>query len=133
MPNLHDVLSGVPAGRRRVAQVLIGGRRARTYTEVARALGVHLGTVYEHLRRLRLRHAEVYAAVMAVRGEQLAERHARAVERAAAHSRAWFRRKAARTYYYRYGRWPWERRGKVESRSRGAAPHLVRPVRAGGA
>ena len=58
--------------------------------------------VHTHLRRLRDRRPEVYAALMAERVRGLAERHAEAVKRAQAHSRAWHRKQANRRYYYRY-------------------------------
>lgn len=54
----------VPAGQLRVAEALIAEPEGRTYPEVARVLGIHLGTVHQHLRRLRLRHPDVYASVM---------------------------------------------------------------------
>ena len=74
---------------RRVALALVSGEDAPTYPEIAAALGLHLGTVHAHLRRIRLLHPEVWEAIMAERHRQLAERHAAAVGRAEAHSREW--------------------------------------------
>jgi hypothetical protein len=48
---------------------------------------------------------------MAERARHLATRHAAALKRAAAHSQRWHHRQANRRYFYRYGRWPWERGG----------------------
>jgi transposase len=107
---LLEALANSPGGQRRAALALVGGRRARTYREAAALLGLHVGTIYRHLYRLRRQRPEAYAAVMAVRAGQLAERHAAAVNREGARSAEWHRRQAARRYYYRFGRWPWERR-----------------------
>jgi hypothetical protein len=106
----HDIgalLAMLPAGQRRVAEALIASGDAPTYPAVAIALGLHVGTVHRHLARIRERHPDVYAALMAERRRQLAVRHERAVLRAEAHSRSWHRRQANRRYYYRFGRWPW--------------------------
>lgn len=102
-------LSPLPEGQRRVAEALIGGSKARTYKEVAERLELSLGTVYEHLRRVRVNHPELYGAVMAYRKGQLEHRHRAAVEKDAAHSKRYFRRKAAYLYYLGFGYWPWER------------------------
>jgi hypothetical protein len=67
---------------------------------VAAKLGIHLGTVHQHLRRIRLRHPDVYVMIMAARARQLAERHELAVQRAAAHSEAWHRKQANRRFFY---------------------------------
>ncbi len=106
---LREALANLPPGQQRVALALIDSPLARTYREVAAALNLHLGTVYRHLYRLRRGNPEAYAAVMAVRAEQLAKRHAAAVRREEARSAEWHRKQAARRYYYRFGRWPWER------------------------
>jgi hypothetical protein len=58
---------------------------------VATNLGLGLGTVHQHLRRIRLRHPTVYSALMKLRARQLAARHRRAVARAKAHSKRWHR------------------------------------------
>ena len=105
--DLADLLATLPAGRRRVVVALMASR-ALTYPQLAAALGVHLGTIHAHLRRVRQRHPELYALVMAERAHQLAARHQQALARAEAHSRAWHRKQANRRYYYRFGRWPWE-------------------------
>ncbi len=86
---LARLLATLPPGRRRVATALIADTRGRTYPEVAAELGVHLGTVHQHLRRIRLRHPEVYAAVRKARARQLAARRRQALARAKAHSQRW--------------------------------------------
>src|SRR4051812_2735426 len=58
-----------------------------TYRAVAARLGVHLGTVHRQLGRVRARHPAAYALVMQARAAQLAQRHRRALARAAARSR----------------------------------------------
>ena len=72
---LMDLLAALPPGRRRVALALVGSEEAPTYPEVAAGLGIHLGTVHQHLRRIRLQHPVVYYAVMTERSRQLVERH----------------------------------------------------------
>ncbi len=108
-PSIPLDLSPLPAGQRRVAATLIGGSKARTYAEVAKKLELSLGTVYEQLRRIRLNHPELYAALMELRRKQLEHRHVAALAKDAAHSKQYFRRKANRRYYERFGYWPWER------------------------
>lgn len=105
---LFVVLGTLPTGRARVALALVAGRDAPTYPEVAARLGIGLGTVHTHLRRLRERHPDVYTAVMAERARQLGKRHKEALARDAEHSRLWHRKQANRRYHARYGRWPWE-------------------------
>ncbi len=86
---LARLLATLPLGRRRVALALLADTRGRTYPEVAAELGVHLGTVHQHLRRIRLRDREIYVAVMKERARQLRARHRRALARAKAHSKRW--------------------------------------------
>ncbi len=105
---LLDLLATLPPGRRRVALALIGSQEAPTYPEVAAALGIHLGSVHQHLRRIRLQHPGVYGAVMRERTRQLVERHTQALSRADDHSRNWHRKQSNRRYYHRFGRWPWQ-------------------------
>lgn len=102
-------LSPLPPGQRRVAQALLEGKEARTYRGVAERLELGLGTVYEHLRRVRVNHPELYAALMEHRRGQLEGRHQAALANDAAHSRRYFKRRANRRYYERFGYWPWER------------------------
>ncbi len=106
---LLTALGALPPGRARVALALIVPRDAPTYPEVAARLGIGLGTVHTHLKRLRAGHPDVYAAVMAERARQLARRHGAALARDAAHSRRWHRKQANRRFRARYGYWPWER------------------------
>jgi DNA-directed RNA polymerase specialized sigma24 family protein len=86
---LARLLATLPPGRRRVAMALVADDRGRTYPQVAAKLGVSLGTVHQHLRRIRLRHREVWAAVIKERARQLRARHRRALARAKAHSKRW--------------------------------------------
>jgi len=86
---LAPLLALLPPGQRRVAMALIADSQGRTYPEVAAKLGVHLGTVHQHLRRIRRRHPKVYAAVRKVRDRQLGVRHRRALAREKAHSKQW--------------------------------------------
>ena len=102
-------LSPLPPGQRRVAEALLEGKEARTYGGVAERLELSIGTVYEHLRRVRLNHPELYAALMSHRREQLEQRHTAALAKDAAHSKRYFKRRANRRYYERFGYWPWER------------------------
>ena len=103
------LLKTLPGGQQRVARALVNGPRARTYRGVAALLRLHLGTVHQQLRRIRLRHPVVYAALMVCRAQQLTQRHAGAVQRAERHSQQWHRRKANRRFLYAFGRWPWEK------------------------
>lgn len=112
-PKSHDLaaLCGtMPAGRGRVALALVVSETAPTYRRVADALGISLGTVHRHLKRVRDLHPEVYGALMGERQRQLAARHEEAEQRAAAHSECWHRSQANRRYYYRFAHWPWESR-----------------------
>jgi transposase len=83
-------LATLPPGRRRIAWALLADPCGATYSEVALRLGLHLGTVYQHLRRIRRLHPQVYAVLMATRSRQLEERHERALARAKAHTNRWF-------------------------------------------
>ena len=103
------LLKTLPEGQQRVAVALVNGPRARTYREVAALLRLHLGTVHQQLRRIRLGHPVVYAALMVYRAHQLTQRHACAVQRAESHSHEWRRRKANRRFYYALGRWRWQK------------------------
>lgn len=69
-PKPHDLpalLGTLPLGRRRVAEALVSEGGAPTYSQVAEALGIHLGTIHTHLRRMRLLHPGVWEAVTAER------------------------------------------------------------------
>ncbi|MBI3910333.1 MAG: hypothetical protein HY320_05295 [Armatimonadetes bacterium] len=103
---------------------LIGGAEARTYAEAAVVMGPY--GLHTHLRRRRF--PEAYAAVMEVRWAQLAERHreAEALARVEAHSREWFLRQRNRRFYYRFGYWPWQRRGRGRSAEAGLCALLRR-------
>lgn len=96
---LHPALdfTALPRGQRRVAEALVQGPKAQTYTGVAKQLELSLGTVYEHLRRIRLNHPELYAAMMEVRQGQLERRHTAALAKDAAHTRRYFKRRSEKS------------------------------------
>lgn len=100
----------ITPGQRRVVAALLSSQHAMTYEGVADQLGIGLGTVYTHLRRLRERSPELYDEVMAMRRAQLAARHTLAVWRAQAHSDHWHRAQSARRHYRLFGCWPHERK-----------------------
>jgi prephenate dehydrogenase len=102
-------LNNLSPKQQEAVHALIGGTKARTYQEAADLMGIHLGTLYTYLRRIKEQHPEIYSAVMQVRKDQLAERHIQAQKRARKHTDKWFRRKRSRDYYYKHGYWPWER------------------------
>lgn len=93
---LHPGLDfeSLPKGQRRVAEALVGEGRARTYKGIAKQLELSLGTVYEHLRRIRLNHPELYAGMMIIRKDKLELRHKAALARDAEHTRRYFRRRS---------------------------------------
>lgn len=91
-------LGGLPPGQLRVALALIGGDAAPTYRQIAERLGVRVGTVLQHLNRIRQGHPEVYRRVMRFRQNQLLERHQAALERAKERSHRYFRRIARRRF-----------------------------------
>jgi DNA-binding CsgD family transcriptional regulator len=98
----------VTPAERRVVRALFATPEGATYVAAAQQLGVSIGTVYSHLRRLRRREPELYNALMAMRREQLSVRHERAVRRAIARSAEWHGRQSARRYFRRFGVWPRE-------------------------
>ena len=59
---LYDQIDLLPAGQRKVVAALLEDDTARSYPEVAALLGIHLGSVHTHLRRVRLRHPEASTA-----------------------------------------------------------------------
>ena len=89
--------TALPRGQRRVAEALIQGKKAQTYKGVAKQLELSLGTVYEHLRRIRLNHPELYAAMMEVRKEQLEHRHRAALAKDAEHTRRYFKKRSQKS------------------------------------
>jgi len=66
----------LPPGQRRVVRA-VAGQPGATYPDLARALGIHLGTLHTHLRRVREWEGELYAELMAIRRRALAARQAR--------------------------------------------------------
>ena len=78
---------------------------------MAEALGVGPPTLHTHLRGIRRCTPEFYAISMARRREQLARRHAAAVQRQPARSRGWHRKQAFLRYRAAHGCYPWESRG----------------------
>jgi transposase len=103
-------LSPLTPGQQRVVSALLNARKhTPTYEGVAKKLGVSPGTVYSHLKRVREGHPELYQTIMLERKHQLSYRHRKALARAKANSRAYFRRKRNREYKAKYGYYPWER------------------------
>ena len=77
--NLVEQIIDLPKGQQRVAILLVHGK-GTTYRGVAEALGVSIGTVYTHLKRIRDDHPMTYAALMAYRQKQLERQDAEAVK-----------------------------------------------------
>ena len=99
IPKPHDIAAQaaeLPPGQRRVVEAWIGTEPAPTYGAVAAALGLHVGSVYQHLRSVRLRHPALYAGLRQVRAAGLAERHRRAHARARWHTHRWYQARADR-------------------------------------
>ena len=80
------IWSTLTPGQRRVMDVFVGGKKARTYKKVAEILGIHIGTVYTHLKRVRDNQPGVYNRVFAIRRSQLEIRNQEALARADARS-----------------------------------------------
>ena len=79
-----------------------------SYRVVASAMGISLSTVKTQLRRVRLRHPELYAAVMAIRAQQFETYHRFVSEARRERSRKWGRRRWIARFRRQYGRSPWE-------------------------
>ena len=80
----------LPPNQFAVAFALVSLKYGRTYREVAEELGMSIGTVYTHLRRIRHTHPKLYADLMERRKRQLKARHRRALDRAKAHTHDWY-------------------------------------------
>ena len=85
------IWSNLSQGQKQVLDELVGHKEARTYRQVAEILGVHIGTVYTYLKRVRDNQPKVYNRAMAIRQNQLAVRHEEAIARADARSHAYHR------------------------------------------
>lgn len=79
-----------------------------SYGDIAEALQIHVGTVHTHMRRVRVRHPDLYGAVMAERRRQLAARHEAVLQDRRERSLRWGRRRYAKWYRQEHGRWPWD-------------------------
>lgn len=66
---------------------------APTYRTVASKLGLHVGTIHSHLRKIRLSHPALYNRFLALRRAQLDQRHALRVGRMQARSERFFARR----------------------------------------
>ena len=75
---------------------------ARTYKEASVIADMSLGTLYTHLRRIRIKHPKLYGAIYKERKNQLKVRHREAVGRARDHTRQYFSnvRKGERAIYH---------------------------------
>jgi transposase len=112
-------LTPLTPGQRRVVLALLNARRSTpTYEGVAKKLGVSVGTVYRHLKRVREKHPELYHSIMLERKHHLAQRHKEALKRAEENSRRYFYRRYNRQYKEKYGFYPWERRGLIGRRGK---------------
>lgn len=78
---IDDELEAMPDRRYAVYWALLDGDEGMKYREVATSLDMSLGTVYEHLRRMRLNEPHVYAYMMKVRAKQLKVRSRRRAAR----------------------------------------------------
>ena len=97
-------LSSLPSGQRRAIEALIGGCAfARTYAEAADLACMSEGTLLTHVNRVRQNHPDLYEEIRFVRRRQLEMRHKIAMQNAAAHSRAHFRRQRRNALRYGYG------------------------------
>jgi hypothetical protein len=115
---LYDQL---PPGQARAAIALLEVDPPRTYVGVATYLGVNVGTVYRHLRRIKDRRPNVYSSIMEERTAQLARYHAVVVERRQKRSLAWARRRYAARFRTIHGEWPWETYESQTGRSAGGS------------
>jgi hypothetical protein len=101
--NLHDIrhIKLLPDGQLRAVVGLIGGDGARTYKEASVIADMSLGTLYTHLRRIRINHPVLHKAIYKERKNQLKVRHREAVGRARDHTRKYFSnvRKGERAIY----------------------------------
>ena len=93
---LAGEIAALPPGQRRVVVALFEPSGPPTYRAVAAALGLHVGSVYEHLRRVRRARPALYEALMAGRRAGQAEVHRAAVARAQARTHRWYTLAAAR-------------------------------------
>jgi transposase len=106
---MTDLTPLTPGQRKVITALLNASKRTPTYQDVAKKLGVSVGTVYRHLKRVRDEHPELYQDIMLERKAQLDKRHVEAVNRARQNSRRYFRRKWNREYKEKHGYYPWER------------------------
>ena len=94
--DLAGPVAVLPPGQRRVVLAIFQPAVPPTYRAVAAALGLHVGSVYAHLRRVRVAHPGLYAALMARRRAGQEEGHWAAVTRAQARTHRWYTLTAAR-------------------------------------
>ena|SRR5579862_322035 len=92
---LERLIQRLPRQQRRVARLLA---RGGTYRQAAVSRGLHLRTVRNYMRQVRLRRPDVYAAVVEHRTIRLAERHAAALARRAERTRQWCFSQSRRRY-----------------------------------
>jgi transposase len=105
-------LTGLTKGQRKVVHALLSAtRNTPTYQDVAKKLGVSLGTVYTQLKRIREQHPETYQSIMLERKAHLIRRHEKVLECAKENSRRYFYKRYNLQYKEKYGFYPWERRG----------------------
>ena len=85
------LLQKLPKGQRRAVHALFGQDKAITYKAAAESIGIGVGTIYTHLKRIRLNSPEIYRMLMLYRKNQLEVRHQEALVRRDEHDHRFFR------------------------------------------
>jgi len=111
----ESVRTKLPWGQARVALALLVDGPAFEPPEppvavpiIAAALNLSPNTVKTHLRRIRRGHPELWAEIVAERGQRFARWHADVLQRRRTRSRLWGKRRWAQRVRRETGRWPWE-------------------------
>ena len=91
-PNTHIIylLQQLPKGQRRAVKALFGQDKAITYKAAAESIGIGVGTIYTHVKRIRLNSPEIYKILMIYRKNQLEVRHQEALVRRDEHDHRFF-------------------------------------------
>ena len=91
-PNTHIMflLQQLPKGQRRAVKALFGQDKAITYKASAESIGIGVGTIYTHLKRIRLNSPEIYKILMLYCKNQLGIRHQEALVRRDEHDHRFF-------------------------------------------
>jgi hypothetical protein len=97
LPLPHDLVEQVaalPRRQREVVEQWVGVTPAPTYRLVAERLGISLGTVYEHLKRVRDGYPTLYDRLYELRQAARRERSHAATLRQHLRTHAWYQRVA---------------------------------------